>query len=125
MPLNQLAQHKRRLWLQAKLTCRHKHSILKKVYIHMTTCDKTRHTCMHGCTVTVSLEHLRLNCEDSEVLLDSEAFMSQLDEEGGGTGAPRPGSRPMEALLPWVLAGGAAWDEGSGPKPGPFSCSSI
>lgn len=79
---------------------------------------------MHGCTVTIPLKHLRLNCEDSEVF-DSEAFMSQLDEEGGGTGTPRPGSRPMEALLPWVLTGGAAWDEGSGPKPGPFSCSSI
>lgn len=51
--------------------------------------------------------------------------MSQLEEEGGGTGAPRPGSRPMEVLLPWVLAGGTACDEGSGPKPGPFSCSRI
>lgn len=80
---------------------------------------------MHGCAMTIPLEHLRLNCEDSEVVLDSEAFMSQLDEEGGGTAAPRPGSRPMEVLPPWVLAGGAAWDEGNGPKPGPFSCSSI
>lgn len=58
------------------------------------------------------------------MVLDSEALMSQLDEDGGGTGA-RPGSRPMEALLPWVLTGGVAWDEGSGPKPGPFSCSRI
>lgn len=57
--------------------------------------------------------------------LDSDALMSQLDEEGGGTGAPRHGSRPMEGLLPWVLEGGAAWAEGSGPRPGPFSCSSI
>lgn len=49
---------------------------------------------------TAPLEHLRLNCEDNEVAFDSEAFMSQLDEEGGGTGAPRPGSRPMELLVP-------------------------
>lgn len=34
------------------------------------------------------------------MVFDSEAFMSQLDEEGGGTGAPRPGSRPMELLVP-------------------------
>lgn len=47
------------------------------------------------------------------MVLDSEAFMSQLEEESGGTCAPRPGSRPVEVLLPWVLAGGAAWDEGS------------
>lgn len=46
------------------------------------------------------LEHLRLNCEDNEVVFDSDAFMSQLEEEGGGTGAPRPGSLPMEVLLP-------------------------
>lgn len=49
---------------------------------------------------------LRLNCEESDVLLDSEGFMSQLDEEGGGTDVPRPGSRPMELPLPWLLAGG-------------------
>lgn len=53
-----------------------------------------------------SREDLRLNCEDSEVLLDSEGFMSQLDEEGGGTDAPKPGRRPMELLLPWLLTGG-------------------
>lgn len=46
------------------------------------------------------LERLRLNCEDNEVVFDSDAFMSQLEEEGGGTGAPRPGSRPIEVLLP-------------------------
>lgn len=57
--------------------------------------------------------YLRLNCEESEVVLDSEAFMSQLVDEGGDTGAPRPVSRPMEVLVPWVLTGGAAWDEGS------------
>lgn len=52
--------------------------------------------------------HLRLNCEDSEVVLDSEAFISQLEEEGGGTGAPSPASRPMEVLLPWLLTGWVA-----------------
>lgn len=70
-------------------------------------------------------DHLRLNCEDKDALLDSEAFMSQLEDDGGGTGAPRPGSRPVEVLLPGVLTGGAAWDEGSWPKPGPLSCSRI
>lgn len=46
------------------------------------------------------LEHSRLNCEDNEVVFDSDAFMSQLEEGGGGTDAPRPGSLPMEVLLP-------------------------
>lgn len=47
------------------------------------------------------------------MVLDSGPFMSQLEEERGGTGVPRPGSRPAVVLFPWVLAGGAAWDEGS------------
>lgn len=64
-------------------------------------------------STTFPFVHLRLYCEDSEVVLDSEVFMSQLEEEGGGTGAPRPGSRPIEVLLPWVLTGGVAWDEES------------
>lgn len=46
-------------------------------------------------------------------MLESEVFMSQLEEEGGDTDAPKPGSRPIEVLPPWVLTGGAAWDEGS------------
>lgn len=46
------------------------------------------------------LKNLRLNCEDNELVFDSDAFMSQLDEEGGGTGAPSPGSLPMEVLVP-------------------------
>lgn len=55
--------------------------------------------------MTVTLKHLRLNCEGSGVLFDSEGFISQLDEEGGGTDVPKPGSRPMELLLPWLLTG--------------------
>lgn len=42
------------------------------------------------------------------MVFDSEALRSQLDDEGGGTGTPRLGSRPMVLLLPWVLTGGAA-----------------
>ena len=129
VPLNQLAQHKRRLWLQAKLTWahtryRHRTRTLHR-NTHMPSLINVTRTDTRGCVAALRASHSRLNCEDSEVALDSEAFMSQLDEEGGGTGAPRPGSRQMEALLPWVLTGGAAWEEGSGPKPGPFSCSSI
>lgn len=40
------------------------------------------------------------------MLFDSEGFISQLDEAGGGTDVPKLGSRPMELLLPWLLAGG-------------------
>lgn len=55
-------------------------------------------------------KYLRLNCEDKEVL-DSEVFITQLDGGGGGTGAPKPGSWPMEISLPWVPTGGLAWNE--------------
>lgn len=72
-----------------------------------------------------TFEHPRLNCEDREVLFDSAGFISQLDVEGGAMGVPSPGSRPVELLCPWVLTVGPDWDEGRGPKPGPFSCSSI
>lgn len=93
MPLNQLAEYKRRLWLQGKLTYAH----MAKMASEMA---ETRHRSVK------SHKDLRLNCEDSEVLLDSEGFISQLDEEVGGTDAPKPGSRPMELLLPWLLTGG-------------------
>lgn len=53
----------------------------------------------------MTLKHLRLNCDGSDELLDSEGFTSQLDEEGGGTDVPKLGSRPMELLLPWLLPG--------------------
>lgn len=50
MPLNQLAQHKRRLWLQAKLTCRHRgaqragrgrslHACFRENYLRMAKYD--------------------------------------------------------------------------------------
>lgn len=97
MPLNQLAEHKRRLWLQGKLTCAQTAKMAAKMASEMA---ETRRWSVK------SHKDLRLNCEDSEVLLDSEGFISQLDEEGGGTGAPKPGSRPMELLLPWLLTGG-------------------
>lgn len=74
----------------------------------------------------------RLKWEVSEVVvvLGSGVLMSQLEVEGGGrTGGatPNPGSLlPREVLLvPCVLGGGAAWEEGRGPRPGPFSCSKI
>lgn len=93
MPLNQLAEYQRRLWLQGKLT----YAQTAKMASEMA---ETRRRSVR------SHEDLRLNCEDSEVLLDSEGFISQLEEEGGGADAPKPGRRPMELLLPWVLTGG-------------------
>lgn len=93
MPLNQLAEYQRRLWLQGKLT----YAQTAKMASEMA--ETWRRSVR-------SHEDLRLNCEDSEVLLDSEGFISQLEEEGGGADAPKPGRRPMELLLPWVLTGG-------------------
>lgn len=55
---------------------------------------------VHTAQEPFSFEDLRLNCEDSEVVLDSDPFISQVEEERGGTGAPRPGSRPADVLLP-------------------------
>lgn len=102
-PLVQLAQHQRRFWLQAELPCGH----------------RSRVTARPAPETGSARRYSRLNCEAA---LGSEALTPQLEEGGGG--APRPGRQHMEALLPWVLVGGA-WEEGSGPRPGPFSCSRI
>lgn len=93
MPLNQLAEYKRRLWLQGKLTYTQTTQIASEL-------SQTQRRFVQ------SHQNVRLNCEDSEVLFDSEGFISQLDEEGGGPDAPKPGSRPMELLLPWLQTGG-------------------
>lgn len=46
VPLNQLAQHKRRLWLQPKLTCRHRHTKKHRTRILNKYMFSIKHNCM-------------------------------------------------------------------------------